>query len=149
MAEMSKSQQEDFLAQALVARVATVRPDGRPHVAPVWFLWEGRSIYVWTIAGFVRTKNLRRNPACAVTIDVTEGGLRYKGIILEGNAELIDEPEFARDMAARICTKYLGSDGAQAPSTQRMMNGANVIIRLTPSKVLTWDDTREALAPLS
>lgn len=45
--------------------IATVRPDGRPHLTPIWFIWLDERIYVLTTSHAVKTKNLLTNPnAC-------------------------------------------------------------------------------------
>ena len=148
MAEMTQAEIDAFLAQPLLARIATARPDGRPHLAPIWFWWDGTSIYMETPPTFVKAKNLAQNPYCAISIDITEGGLRFKAVVLEGQVELIHDRQFVLDMVTRIYTKYLGAEGAQSPTPQRMINSEHVIIKLTPAKVLTWDDTHGALAPI-
>ena len=40
MAKLSQQETDQFLAQPRIAHLATLRPAGTPHVAPVWFLWE-------------------------------------------------------------------------------------------------------------
>ena len=141
MRAMTRSEIDAFLSEALIARLATVRPDGRPHVVPVWFWWDGESLYLETGPDFVKVKNLRHNPACAVTIDMTEGGLRFKAVILEGRAELLTKPQVVRDMVDCIYTKYLGREGILAPIPTKMRESEHVIIRLVPERVLNWDDT--------
>jgi hypothetical protein len=51
-------------------------------------------------------------------------------------------------MVKRIYTKYLGVEGAQSPTPQRMINSVHVIIKMTPTRILSWDDTKVALAPI-
>lgn len=148
MSEMTKAEMDAFLAQPALARIATVRPDGRPHVVPIWFWWDGTSIYMETPPTFVKARNLKQNPNCAISIDITEGGLRFKAVILEGQVELIEDRTFVLDMVTRIYTKYLGVEGAQSPTPQRMINSEHVIIKMTPARILTWDDTQVALAPI-
>ena len=48
MAKMSQREIETFLADPMVAHLVTVRADGRPHVVPVWFEWQGRRAQVMT-----------------------------------------------------------------------------------------------------
>jgi hypothetical protein len=99
--------------------------------------------------GFQKHKNLMANPHCAVTIDITEGGLRFKGVILEGDAEVITAPEaFVRETVTRIYRKYLGDEGIAAPTPSQMITNPHAIIRLRPQRIRTWDDTRTGLAPL-
>jgi PPOX class probable F420-dependent enzyme len=133
-----------FLAEPVLARIATIRGD-RPHVVPMWFDWDGESLWMETGYGFQKHKNLLENPNCAVTIDVTEGGLRFKGVLMEGRAEIITEPpSFGRETAERIYRKYLGDDGILEPTPQEMINNPHAIIRLRPTRIVTWDETGSA-----
>jgi hypothetical protein len=52
-------------------------------------------------------------------------------------------------MVSRIYSKYLGVEGAQSPTPQRMISSEHVIINLTPEKILSWDYTRDGLGPIS
>jgi PPOX class probable F420-dependent enzyme len=145
---MDRAVMNAFLSKPVLARIATIRGDW-PHVAPMWFDWDGESIWMETGLGFQKQKNLMANPHCAVTIDITEGGLRFKGVILEGDVELIIEPEaFVRETATRIYRKYLGEEGIAAPTPSQMIANPHAIIRLRPQRIRTWDDTRTGLAPL-
>ncbi len=148
MTTLSRAEIDLFLAAPLLARIATVRPDGRPHIAPMWFWWDGTSMYMETPPDSVKANNLRSNPFCAITVDITEGGLRFKSVILEGRAELLDDPVYARDMARRVYTKYLGEEGVRSPTPASMISNPHVIIKLTPSRILTYDGTRIGLAPI-
>lgn len=146
---LSKAQIDYLLSQPLIARMATVNGD-RPHIAPVWFLWDGNSLFIETDISFQKAKNLRRNPNCAVVIDDTLGGLRFWGIILHGRVELITEPQDdVLELVRAIYTKYLGKEGVLAPTPQEMiLKGRHVLIKLTPEKIISWDDTHTAVAPI-
>jgi nitroimidazol reductase NimA-like FMN-containing flavoprotein (pyridoxamine 5'-phosphate oxidase superfamily) len=145
---MDRAAMHAFLNEPVLARIATVRGDW-PHVVPMWFEWDGTSLWMETGLGFQKHRNLLANPHCAVTIDITEGGLRFKGVILEGNVELITEPEgFVRETATRIYRKYLGEEGITAPTPLQMIANPHAIICLRPKRIRTWYDTRTGLAPL-
>ncbi|MBA2518776.1 MAG: pyridoxamine 5'-phosphate oxidase family protein [Chloroflexia bacterium] len=138
---MDRTALNAFLSEPVLARIATIRGDW-PHVAPMWFDWDGESIWMETGPGFQKRINLEANPHCAIVIDTTEGGLRFKGVIMEGAAELIAEPEdFTRGIAARIYRKYLGEEGIAEPTPSQMIANPHVIIRLRPARIRTWDDT--------
>jgi nitroimidazol reductase NimA-like FMN-containing flavoprotein (pyridoxamine 5'-phosphate oxidase superfamily) len=146
---MNQAQLDAYLNEPNLARIATIQGN-KPHVVPMWFDWDGESLWMETGLGFQKHKNLIANPACAVTVDTTEGGLRFKGAILEGEAELITEPvEFVRETAIRIYRKYLGEEGIAAPTPQEMIHSPHAIIRLRPIRIQTWDQTRTGLAPLT
>ena len=136
---MSQVEIDEFLNGVHLARVATVRPDGRPHVAPVWYLWDGDSFYFETGSQTVKANNLRANPNIAITVDVTTGGMRIKHVILEGAVELIEDPKMVRRLTERIFSRYVGIEGLQTPTIQEILELTSIIVKLKPSKFVTYD----------
>lgn len=132
-----------FLLLPLLARIATVTPAGRPHVVPVWFEWDGALLWTSIDQRSKKYRNLLDNPSCAVTIDETWGGLRFRGVIFEGQVELITEPrEWTVATTRRIYTRYMGVEGIAAKTIQSMLNnGQHAVVKLTPDHVIVWDDT--------
>jgi PPOX class probable F420-dependent enzyme len=146
--ELTRAEIDTYLAERHLARIATIR-EKWPHVVPVWYDWDGQTLWMETGLHFQKHRNLERNPHCVVVIDTTEGGLRFKGVLLEGRAELItDPPDRVRETVVRIYTKYLGGEGVGAPTPQRMINSRHVIIKLTPARIRSWDYTRDGVAPI-
>jgi PPOX class probable F420-dependent enzyme len=143
MSAMKTNQLEAFLREPLLARAATVRPDGSPHIVPVWFEWDGELVRFESQANSRKVKNLRKNPRMSVLIDVTHGGFEYRAVILEGTAEIIDDRESVVPIVQRIFLRYLGEEGIAAPTPQRLIfGGETIVVQLTPSRVITWDNTR-------
>lgn len=64
--------------------MATVRPDGRPHLVPVWYVVNAGRWYVCTAPGSVKARNLSRNPQIALALE--DGSNPY---IVEGQAQRI------------------------------------------------------------
>ena len=149
MSEMSKDQIEEFLAQPYLARIATTRPDRQPHVVPIWFWWDGTCAYMETPPNSVKANNLRHNPSCALTVDITEGGLRFAAVIMEGTVELLTDRQVQLDTATRVYTKYLGEEGVKSPTPHQMIQGEHVIIKFTPEHILSWDYRKTGLGPIS
>jgi nitroimidazol reductase NimA-like FMN-containing flavoprotein (pyridoxamine 5'-phosphate oxidase superfamily) len=139
---------DKILSHAILGRVAT-SADNQPHVVPVWFIWDGDSLWFESSTKAKKTKNLMKNPNCMVTVDDTFGGLRFWAILLKGKAELFREPDdFVRDMVTRIYTKYLGEEGVLAPQPQEMIFAEHVLVKLKPSNIITWDTTQSPLPPV-
>jgi nitroimidazol reductase NimA-like FMN-containing flavoprotein (pyridoxamine 5'-phosphate oxidase superfamily) len=90
---MTQAEIDTFLSGVYLARVATVRADDRPHVVPVWYLWEDGILYFETARTSVKVKNLQANSNIAITVDVTAGGLRLRYVIMEGQAEFIEDAD--------------------------------------------------------
>jgi PPOX class probable F420-dependent enzyme len=69
--------------------LVTVRPDGRPHSIPVWFLWESATILIFSKPNTQKIRNLRQNHSVTLALDDTKKGV----VILEGTAELLGRGE--------------------------------------------------------
>ncbi len=134
------AQMRALLDQPVLARLGTAR-DGQPHVVPVWFLWDGESLWISAFRSTRKVKDLLRNPLCAVLIepkDVLPGGL--EAVLFEGRAELISAPDpRVAAMAERIYTRYMGEEGVKAAEPQSwIVDAENTLIRLAPQRTLTW-----------
>ena len=62
--------------------LATVRSDGRPHVAPVWFVYVEDRIWIGTGLTSVRVRNLRSNPAASACLEQGDEPLVAEGTVL-------------------------------------------------------------------
>jgi nitroimidazol reductase NimA-like FMN-containing flavoprotein (pyridoxamine 5'-phosphate oxidase superfamily) len=82
------SEQRSFLA--------TVRPDGRPHLAGVGALWDHGKVYVVSGEGTRKSRNLAENPACAISMSLTDMDL-----VIEGRAERVTDDETLDRLAKR------------------------------------------------
>lgn len=98
---MPKEKIDYFLGGRLLARLATVSKDGYPHVTPVWYYWDGNCIFINLGKLRAPTRNLRRNPRCAVVVDIDDRPLigfwdnMAKAVLIVGDAELYESKQGA------------------------------------------------------
>ncbi len=90
-----------------LANVGTVMSDGSPQVTPMWFDYDGTLILVNSARGRVKDRNMRRNPAVAVSIVDPDNAYRY--VAVRGRVVEITE-EGADAHIDRLAKKYLGQD---------------------------------------
>jgi PPOX class probable F420-dependent enzyme len=81
--------------------VATVRPDGRPHLMPVWGVWMDAALWFSSSRGSRKTRNLADNPQCSIATDNA-----YEPVVIEGKAVLIDDLPAIESFVAEINQKY-------------------------------------------
>lgn len=67
--------------------LATVRPSGRPHLVPLWFVWAGDTIYLCVAGSSVKVRNLVANPAVALALESGSAP-----VVVEGQATLLAPP---------------------------------------------------------
>jgi PPOX class probable F420-dependent enzyme len=81
--------------------VATVRPDGGPHVMPVWGIWDGDALWFSSSLGSRKVRNLRADPRCMVTIEDA-----MDPVVLEGRAVVVTDPPALRRFIDLTNAKY-------------------------------------------
>ncbi len=81
--------------------LATVWPDGRPHVMPVWGIWHDESVWFSSSAQSRKARNLRADPRCVVTTDNA-----IEPVVVEGVAEVVRELGAIQELASRVNAKY-------------------------------------------
>jgi len=93
---MTKEEIDEFLSGRWIARLATTSKDGYPHIAPLWYYWDGECLYFSMTRNRQSCKNLQRDPRCSAVIDMDERplmGMRSnfaKAVHITGDAELTE-----------------------------------------------------------
>ena len=145
-AAMSKKEIEEFLSTPKVARIATIQ-DGKPHVVPVWYYYDGTNILVSTTKGARKAKNLQTNPHVSITIDDVEGKLEdisflnAKAVIIEGTGELKDD-DTNNSFAKKMYERYVGKNALSNPMVQFSVNLPRYVLVVKPTKIISWDFTK-------
>ena len=138
---MSKDEYYGFLRdRARTAVLCTVRADGRPHAAPVWFDLDGDAFVITTGEDTVKGRNMRRDPRVALCIDDENPPFHF--VIVEGTAELtVGDPDLLH-WATRIGGRYMGPENADEYG-QRNAAPTELLVRINPQKVLAQKNISE------
>src|SRR5260370_29325525 len=79
---------EAFLAEPRNVVVAGIRRDGRPHLSPNWFYWDGQRFYVSTTRGRVKYAIFRRDPRAQLLID---DPTRFRAVLVPATVEIRED----------------------------------------------------------
>jgi len=110
--------------------LATTWPDGRPHVMPVWCLWDDGALWFSSAVGSRKIRNLRRDPRCVVT---TEDAVRP--VVVEGRATFVTDPARLRRVVDLENAKY-----GTALEVGFLDPAVNATVRIDPRVVIGLDD---------
>jgi PPOX class probable F420-dependent enzyme len=121
---------EDLLSDdtKALAHLGTAMPSGAPQVTPVWFDYDGRFFLVNSARGRVKDRNMRRNPAVALSI--VDPGNPYRYVSVRGRVVEITERGGDAHID-RLAKKYLGKD--RYP--YRRPGEVRVIYKIAPERV--------------
>lgn len=134
MRRMTDPEARAFLLDGTrTAKLATVRADGRPHVAPVWFLLDGDDLVFNTGESTVKAATIRRDGRVAVCVDDERFPFSY--VLVEGTATLSDDLAEVRSWAERIAARYVGRDRAAVYGERNGVPG-EVLVRVRIGRIV-------------
>lgn len=138
MRRMEREEALAFLAHGTrTGKLATVRPDGRPHVASVWFVVDGDDLVFMTMGTSVKGRNLLASGRAALTVDLEEPP--YAFVTVEGPVTLTAEDPDLLAWATRIGHRYMGEDRAEEFGRRNAVP-EELLVRLHAERVLARDD---------
>jgi PPOX class probable F420-dependent enzyme len=121
---------EAFLAEPRNVIVAGVRKDGRPHVSPNWYFWDGEKFYVSTTRNRAKYNVFRRDPRVELVID-DPADLRYVG--LSGTVEVREDIPANLDFFRGIHQKHGRPIPPDAEYIAKLTGEDRVLLAITPS----------------
>ena len=137
---MSPEQIRAFLTDGTrTGKLATVRADGRPHIAPIWYALDeadnewGYDLIFNTGAETVKGRNIRRDNRVMLSVDDERPPFAF--VLTEGIAEVSDDLAEMLPWATRIGGRYMGAEQAKAFG-KRNTTAGELLVRLRPTRVL-------------
>ena len=137
MREMTTEEALEFLsAGTRTAKVAWVASDGRPHVAPIWFIVEGGDILFATSAEAGKSRAMRRDARVSLVVDVEEPP--YAFVKVDGTVEITEDLDEVLRVATLVGGRYMGAEEAEAFGARNGVPG-ECVVRLRPSSIAGFD----------
>ncbi|MEZ0052989.1 hypothetical protein ABIA30_004014 [Mycobacterium sp. MAA66] len=139
---MTSEEVDSFLDRERTCRGATISASGRLHVAPLWFVWDGDNLWLYSIVKSQRWTDITHNPQIAIVVDAGTEYLELQGVEIHGQAAVIGEvprtsttdPELEHPERL-FALKYMGTD-------QFFADRRHAWLRVVPDKVTSWDFTK-------
>ncbi len=138
MKKMTNSELRGFLLTGTkTGKLATVRDDGRPHVASIWFDLDGDVLVFNTNKDSVKAKNMVRDKRVAITVDDQTPPFSF--VTIEGTVSISDNPEELLHWATKIGGRYMGQNRAKEYGQRNAAEG-ELTVKIRPSKIRAFKD---------
>jgi PPOX class probable F420-dependent enzyme len=124
-----------FLEQEPVVWLSTVRPDGGPHLVPIWFWWDGEAVLVFSKPNAQKVRNLRAQPSVMLALGDAEDDFDVG--MVEGSAELLELPT-RNLLPPGHLRKYARQLAAVGLSADEYAETYSQVIRIVPTRALGW-----------
>jgi PPOX class probable F420-dependent enzyme len=135
---MAPEERETFLQGERTCRVASVGGDGSPHVTPLWFVWDGDSLWLTSIVHSQRWTDLQRDGRVSVIVDTGHDFMELRGVEIKGRAEVVGEvPRTGEANAELDVPERLFADKYAGGRVHH--DGRHAWLRISPEKMVSWD----------
>ena len=94
--QFTPEEQASFLSQPHKAALATIDKEGFPHVVAMGYRYKDGVIYMTSYGKAQKVVNVRRNPKVGVMVEVGERYADFRGIMIRGHCEVIEDPQAVR-----------------------------------------------------
>jgi general stress protein 26 len=127
-----------------VINVATIGPNNRPHLAPLWYFRQGGNLQTWTYGSSQKITNLRRLAEATVLIEDGDSYETLRGVSLETDVEIIEDTQVVTGIGITLMQRYAGAEpGDPVPDELAGFIGKQASKRVglifTPTKTVSWD----------
>ncbi len=127
----SSDQVADFLAEPRTVVLAGVRKDGRAHISPNWFYWDGDRFYVSTTRDRVKYAIFRRDPRVQLLVDDDSTG--HRALFVQGTVEIREDLAAELPLFRAIKLKH----GVELPDDEvflaELAGEGRVLLAITPA----------------
>ena len=118
---------------ARTAKLAVVRADGSPHVAPVWVDLDGDDVVFMTSADTIKGKAILRDARVSLCWDDERPPFSF--VTVAGTATLSTDTETLLHWATRIAARYMGTDRAEEYGRRNAVP-PEMVVRVTPGRIV-------------
>lgn len=127
---------QQFLQTKEVAVLATLMPDGSPAATPMWFVHAPDALFMISVDGLQKVRNLRRDPRVSVVAETTAADGSIDGVVVRGRAELLADSAERRGLAERFLAKY--HPRLERIWAGRVMPANRVMFRISVEGLRSW-----------
>lgn len=120
--------------------LTTIGRDGYPHSVPIGYFRLGDDVYVGCRDRTRKVYNAQRNPKVSLSLESGSTMRDIKGVLIQGDAVVVNEPEALLELT-RESVRQRGAPESALPTSPPP--GA-AYIKVTPTRVISWDYSREA-----
>jgi PPOX class probable F420-dependent enzyme len=138
----------EFVAQSRTATLASVGPDGQPHLVAMWYAVIDGQLWFETKAKSQKAVNLRRDSRISVLIESGNTYDSLKGVSFEGEGVVIDDADALFQVGISIWERYNGPYSEEVRPFVEIMLNKRVAVRVDVRRTRSWDHKKLGMDPM-
>lgn len=140
---LTEDEQKALMDEGWTLQVASIGPKGYPHLVAMWYVVVDGRLHFTTFGKSQKILNLRRNPKITCMLESGTAYTQLKGVVIEGEAEIISDNVETAKIMGLVGHKYSGAPLSDAPSEGQLRAASKrVVVRINPVDVYSWDHAK-------
>lgn len=140
---LTDAEQAQYLADSWTIQIASNGPKGFPHLVAMWYVVIDSKVTFTTFAKSQKIMNLKRDPKITAMLESGKVYNELKGLVIEGEAEIVEDTDTTMRVMEVIGEKYNGipADSSTAEA-RRKVASKRATVRIKPVDVYSWDHAK-------
>ena len=140
---LTEEEQRQMLDEGWTLQVASIGPKGFPHLVAMWYVVVDGLVHFTTFRRSQKIMNLKRDPKITVMLESGKTYAELKGLVIEGEAEIIDDVDTTSRIMSLVGSKYQGMPiPTETPESVMPMAQKRVTVRIKPVDIYSWDHAK-------
>jgi len=145
---MSDDEIAEYLVRSRTATMATIGPNGLPHLVAMWYAVVDGKIWFETKARSQKAVNLRRDGRITVMVEDGHTYDTLRGVSIEGTAEIVEDPDAIWEVGVSVWERYNGPYSEEVKPLVEFMLQKRVAVRVDPTRTRSWDHRKLGMDPI-
>jgi PPOX class probable F420-dependent enzyme len=145
---MTDDEVATFIEQQRVANMATLGPDGTPHLVAMWYAVLDGDIWFETKARSQKAVNLRRDPRITCLMEAGHTYDQLRGVSIEGRGEIVEDPDRLFEVGISVWERYNGPYSEEVRPLVEFMLNKRIAVRIQADRIRTWDHRKLGMDPI-
>ena len=140
---LTEEEQRKFLEDGWTLQVASIGPGGFPHLVAMWYVVVDGVIHFTTFGKSQKILNLKRDPKISVMLESGKAYNELKGLVIEGEAEIVEDVDVTSRIMSLVGAKYSGMPiPTETPEAVLPMARKRTTVRIKPVDIYSWDHSK-------
>ena len=140
---LTEEEQQKVLEESWTLQVTSNGHKGFPHLVAMWYVVIDGKIHFTTFAKSQKILNLRRDPKISCMLESGKGYAELKGLVIEGEAELLEDTPFTAKVMGLVGAKYNGIPvPTETPEAALKVASKRVVVKINPVDIYSWDHSK-------
>ena len=136
---MTADEAHALLASSRKLQLATINPDGTPHLVTMFYVMQDGQIAFWTYRASQKARNLARDPRVTCLVETGDDYFELRGVQVAGTALLVDDPDGVLEIGRGVAEAMAGEPDGVVEEYVANAARKRVGYLVQPARIISWD----------